>query len=221
MRLLLVEDDQLLGDGIQTALEGENYAVNWVKDGDAAITTLDIESYDIVILDIGLPKRSGLHVLKHLRAAGNDTPVLILTARDTIDDRVQGLDSGADDYLVKPFDLDELTARLRALLRRHGGRRSPLISHGNIKLDPAAHIVTMNDQIIDLSPREFSVLQALLENQGKVLSRAKLEESLYAWGNEVESNAIEVHIHHIRKKLGNDIIRTVRGVGYIIDHRNE
>ncbi|MEW5755066.1 MAG: response regulator [Pseudomonadota bacterium] len=221
MRLLLVEDDQLLGDGIQTALQTEGYAVNWVKDGEAAITTLTIENYDLIILDIGLPKRSGLHVLKHLRAAGNDTPVLILTARDTIDDRVQGLDAGADDYLIKPFDLDELTARLRALLRRHGGRRSPIISHGNVKLDPAAHIVTLNGQIVDLSPREFSVLQSLLENQGKVLSRAKLEESLYAWGNEVESNAIEVHIHHIRKKLGNDIIRTVRGVGYIIDHSNE
>lgn len=217
MRLLLVEDDKSLGEGIQAGLKQNSYAVDWVQDGDAADHALRTGEYELVVLDLGLPKRSGLDVLKHLRARGATTPVLILTARDTVDDRVRGLDMGADDYLIKPFDLDELAARIRALTRRHSGRSTPVITHGNLTVDPASHTVTKDGTVVDISPREFNVLQAMLENTGRVVSRARLEESLYSWNEEVESNAIEVHIHHLRKKLGNELIRTIRGVGYIID----
>ncbi len=217
MRLLLVEDDSLLGDGIRAGLTQDGYSVDWLSDGEAADAALRSEHFDLMVLDLGLPKRSGLEVLKALRGRGDTLPVLILTARDTVTDRVTGLDAGADDYLIKPFALDELSARLRALLRRHGGRAVNTIDHGALSLDPAAHIVTLNGGAVELSPREFALLQLLLENRGKVQSKPRLEESLYAWGEEVESNAIEVYIHHLRKKLGAELIRTIRGVGYVID----
>jgi len=217
MRLLLVEDDSLLGDGIRVGLSQEGFAVDWTRDGQAAKLALETESYALMVLDLGLPGLSGESVLKWLRGTGNDMPVLILTARDTVADRVRGLDAGADDYLVKPFDLDELAARLRALLRRAGGRSVPVISHGLLRLDPAAHAVTRDGNQVDLSPREFAILQNLLENTGRVQSREQLEQSLYGWGEEVESNAVEVHIHHLRKKLGAELIRTIRGVGYMVD----
>jgi DNA-binding response OmpR family regulator len=217
MRLLLVEDDPLLGDGIRAGLGQEGYTVDWFRHGREAEAVLKSERYDLMVLDIGLPDISGLVLLKHLRSRGDALPVLILTARDAINDRVQGLDGGADDYMVKPFDLDELAARLRALLRRRGGRASSQIHHGALILDPAAHRITLNDKPVDISPREYAVLHLLLENQGKVMSRSRLEDSLYSWDGEVESNAIEVYIHHLRKKLGASLIRTIRGVGYIID----
>ncbi|MDH4275085.1 MAG: response regulator [Gammaproteobacteria bacterium] len=217
MRLLVVEDDTLLGDGIKAGLTQEGYAVDWVEDGEAAELALKTNQYELVVLDLGLPKKSGVEVLKNMRLQGNDVPVLILTARDTVNDRVKGLDNGADDYLTKPFDLVELAARIRALLRRRGGRSTPVIQHNNLIVDPAAHQVSVEGQVVDISPREFTILQLLLENRGKVLSRSRLEEGLYAWNDEVESNTVEVHIHHLRKKLGADLIRTIRGVGYIID----
>lgn len=217
MRLLLAEDDTLLGDGICVTLTEAGYAMDWVTDGEMAETALNTEDYALLILDLNLPKRTGIDVLRELRGQGSDLPVLILTARDTIQDRVDGLDSGADDYLVKPFEMDELGARLRALLRRSGGRSNPVIEHGDIVLDPASHTVTRNSTLMDVSPREFAVLRMLLENRGKVMSRARLEEGLYSWGDEVESNAVEVYIHHLRKKLGSNLIRTLRGVGYTVD----
>jgi DNA-binding response OmpR family regulator len=219
MRLLLVEDDQVLGDGIRAGLAQAGYAVDWVEDGRAAELALSGETYDAVVLDLGLPRVPGLEVLRRLRERNDDTPVLVLTARDTVADRVAGLDRGADDYLIKPFDLDELHARIRALLRRRSGRAAPVLRHGGIVLDPAAHTVTRDGEPVMLSGREFAVLQTLLENAGRVLSRPRLEESLYGWGEEVESNTIEVHIHHLRKKLGAEAIRTVRGVGYMIDRQ--
>lgn len=221
MRLLLVEDDALLGDGIRAGLRQAGYSVDWCRDGRAAQLALETEPYALMVLDLGLPQLSGLDLLAWLRKKGGNLPVLILTARDTVADRVKGLDSGADDYLVKPFDLEELAARIRALLRRHGGRAMPLICHGRLTLDPAAHAIALDNQAVDLSPREFAVLQALLENVGHVLSRERLEQSLYSWGNEVESNAVEVHIHHLRRKLGTDLIRTIRGVGYVIEKMKE
>lgn len=217
MRLLLVEDDPLLGDGLQAGLRQCGYTVDWLKDAASAEAALSSENYEIMVLDLGLPDRSGLSVLKNLRQRGDELPVLILTARDSVEDRVLGLDSGADDYLLKPCDLDELAARLRALLRRHSGRADNTIHHGVIALDPAAHTVSIAGKGIDIAPREYAVLQLLLENVGRVMSRSRLEESLYSWDGEVESNAIEVYIHHLRKKLGSDLIRTIRGVGYIID----
>lgn len=217
MRLLLVEDDNLLGEGIRAGLAQAGFAVDWVKDGEQARAALDSEPYALMVLDLGLPRLSGEEVLRRLRAKNNPLPVLILTARDTVADRVKGLDAGADDYLVKPFDLDELTARLRALLRRSGGRAAPVIQHGNLAVDPAAHAVTLDGAPVDLPPKEFAILLHLLENAGRVSSREQLEQSLYGWGEEVESNAVEVHIHHLRKKLGAELIRTLRGVGYMID----
>lgn len=217
MRVLLVEDDVLLGEGVYEALTESGYATDWLKDGESARLAFDTETYDFCVLDWSLPRLSGLEVLKHIRQRGVTTPVLLLTARDTIDDRVTGLDSGADDYLVKPFDLDELLARTRALVRRAQGRASPIIEYGDIRVDPASHTVTKNGAVIDVSPREFNLLQTLLDNRGRVVSKARLEESLYAWSQEVESNTIEVHIHHLRKKLGNSLVRTIRGVGYIVD----
>jgi DNA-binding response OmpR family regulator len=220
MRLLLIEDDTLLGDGIHVGLTQANYAVDWMTDGDSGERALKSESYNALILDLTLPKKDGLKILKTLRARGDTLPVLILTARDAVNDKVTGLDHGADDYLVKPFDLDELNARLRALLRRHHGRATPYIEYGNLRLDPAAHLLTRDGEPIVLSQREFVVLQTLLENQGRVLSRARLEEGLYGWDTAIESNAVEVHIHHLRKKLGKDIIQTLRGVGYRIPKRS-
>ncbi len=217
MRLLLVEDDDLIGDAIQTGLGQEKYTVDWVKDGNSAILAMKNETFDTVILDIGLPLRSGIEVLKEVRGLGITTPVLVLTARDSVTDRVAGLDSGADDYLAKPFDMDELVARIRALLRRSSGRANPLLTHGDISLDPAAHQVTRAGEVVELSGREFAILQVLMEYHGKVMSKSRLEEELYGWSSDVESNTVEVYIHHLRKKLGSDLIRTIRGVGYMID----
>lgn len=216
MRLLLVEDDKLLGEGIYAGLCQEGYAVDWVRDGEAAESACLNEDYDCMVLDIGLPRQSGLTVLDHVRSRGKDTPVLMLTARDTISDRITGLDHGADDYMIKPFDLDELQARVRAVMRRRTGRSSPLLAHEDIEVNPVAHSVKKAGEPVELSPKCFSILQTLLENKGRVMSRSRLEESLYSWKDEIESNAVEVHIHHLRKKLGSDLIRTIRGVGYSI-----
>jgi two-component system OmpR family response regulator/two-component system response regulator QseB len=216
MRILLVEDDLQLGDGLMVGLRQAGFAVDWVRDGHAADLALSTETFDLVVLDLGLPRLSGMEVLKRARDRGRTTPVLILTARDATGDKVSGLDAGADDYLVKPIDLDELTARIRALTRRSAGRAAPLLTRGNLALDPAAHSVTLAGQPVDLASREFSLLQMLLESAGRVLTRSQLEQSLYGWGDEPDSNALEVHIHHLRRKLGSELIRTLRGVGYTI-----
>lgn len=214
MRLLLVEDDSLLGDGIRAGLMLSAYAVDWVRDGEMARRALLDHEYDACVLDLGLPKRDGLSVLKELRQRGSQMPVLILTARDSREDKISGLDHGADDYLTKPFDLAELQARLRALLRRAGGVASPLLSHGDVSLDPATKRVTLQGQEIQLSAREYALLLDLLNHPKHVRTRTQLEESLYAWGDEAGSNTVEVYIHHLRKKLGSEFIRTVRGLGY-------
>lgn len=216
MRVLVVEDDRLLGDAVQAGLKQAGFAPDWVEDGVAAEAALASEPFAAVVLDLGLPKRSGLDVLKRLRQRGAKVPVLILTARDGIEDRIGGLDAGADDYLVKPFDLGELAARLRALVRRSGGNASPLVIAGDLELDPAAHVVCRAGQPVELSAREFALLHALMQSAGRVLSKAQLEQQLYAWGEEVESNTVEVYIHHLRRKLGAERIRTLRGVGYLL-----
>lgn len=217
MRILLVEDDRLLGDGVKAGLCGAGFAVDWVRDGEAALAAVAAESFAAIVLDLGLPRRDGLSVLAALRAAGNPVPVLVLTARDQVADKVRCLDLGADDYVVKPFDLDELAARLRALARRARGRAEASLRHGEVVLDPAARSVTLRGEPVVLTGREFDLLQMLLEAAGRVLTRRGLDEQLYAWGEAVGSNALEVHIHHLRKKLGADLIRTVRGVGYMVD----
>jgi DNA-binding response OmpR family regulator len=217
MRLLLIEDNDSIGKGLYSGLNQAGYAVDWVRDGETAQSAFVTEDYDVAVLDLGLPRKSGIEVLSELRARGSKVPVLILTAKDTVDDRIIGLDQGADDYMIKPFDLDELQARLRAILRRSSGRATPKLVHGDIELDPASHTVIKNGAIVELTPRAFDILQSLMENQGRVMSRSRLEESMYSWKDEIESNAVEVHIHQIRKKLGNELIRTIRGVGYIMD----
>ncbi|SFD12513.1 two-component system, OmpR family, response regulator QseB [Pseudomonas citronellolis] len=217
MRILLAEDDPLLGDGIRAGLGLEGDTVDWVTDGVAADQALATDEFDLLVLDLGLPRRDGMEVLRGLRKRGDMTPVLILTARDKVADRVAGLDAGADDYLSKPFDLDELLARVRALTRRHTGRAQPLLEHGELRLDPATHQVSLGGEPVELAPREYALLRLLLEQRGKVLSRTRLVEALYGWDGELESNAIEVHVHHLRRKLGNELIRTVRGIGYGID----
>lgn len=214
MRALLVEDDALLGDGIRAGLKLDGYAVDWVRDGDSARRALLDQAYDLCVLDLSLPRRNGLSLLAELRARGNRLPVLILTARDTREDKVAGLDAGADDYLTKPFDLDELQARLRALLRRAGGVAQPTLAHGDVVLDPSAKRITRAGQVVSLSAREYALLHDLLAHKHHIRTRAQLEESLYAWGEETGSNTVEVYIHHLRKKLGSDFIRTVRGLGY-------
>lgn len=216
MRILVVEDDAVLGDALQSGLTQAGYAVDWVRDGLKANHALSSEPYEAVVLDLGLPRCSGLTVLQQLRQRRQQLPVLILTARDTIQDRIQGLDAGADDYLIKPFDMAELTARLRALLRRAHGYTQPRLQIAELELDPAAHQVTYQGREIELSGREFTVLHTLMLAAGRVLSRAQLEESLYAWGQEVESNTVEVHVHHLRRKLYPELIQTVRGVGYLL-----
>ncbi|TXH67961.1 MAG: response regulator transcription factor [Thiothrix sp.] len=216
MRILVVEDDAVLGDALQQGLSQAGYAIDWVKDGIQAQHALSTEPYAAVVLDLGLPRCSGLEVLKTLRYARQQLPVLILTARDTVQDRIQGLDAGADDYLIKPFDMTELYARLRALLRRAHGYTQPQLQLGQLSLDPAARQLTYQGQSIELSGREFTLLHTLMLAAGRVLSRTQLEESLYAWGQEVESNTVEVHIHHLRRKLYPELIQTVRGVGYLL-----
>jgi DNA-binding response OmpR family regulator len=217
MRILLVEDDRLLGDGVQAGLTGSGFTVDWVRDGDAALAALASESFAAVLLDLGLPKRDGLSVLACLRSAGNPVPVLVLTARDQVADKIRGLDLGADDYVIKPFDLDELAARLRALVRRSQGRADASLRHGDLLVDPAGRTVKLKGEPVTLTAKEFDLLCMLLDAAGRVLTRRVLEEQLYAWGEAVESNALEVHIHHLRRKLGSELIRTVRGVGYLVD----
>jgi two-component system OmpR family response regulator/two-component system response regulator QseB len=216
MRILVVEDDPLLGDAIQAGLRQLGHAVDWVRDGAAADAALHDEAYAAVVLDLGLPRRDGLAVLRAARARGARVPVLVLTARDTVADRIAGLDAGADDYLIKPFDLGELAARLRALERRAAGSAAPRLSAGEVELDPAAHRVWFRGREVALSAREFALLETLMRNAGRVLSRAQIEAQLYAWDEEVESNAVEVHIHHLRRKLAPELIVTVRGVGYLL-----
>jgi len=216
MRILLIEDDPLLGDGLAAGLRQAGFAVDWLKDGASAVAALAAEGFDLAVLDLGLPKLSGMEVLKQLRGGGSAMPVLILTARDATGDKIAGLDGGADDYLVKPVDLDELAARIRALLRRAGGRAEPVLRHGALMLDPAAHRIEVDGRPVELSAREFAVLHALLANAGRVMSRGQLEQSIYGWSEEPDSNALEVHIHHLRKKCGADLIKTLRGVGYTI-----
>ena len=217
MRVLVVEDDPMIGEAVVAGLAADGYAVDWVRDGRAAELSLSTHAYSLVLLDIGLPARSGLDVLTSMRARKLDVPVLIITARDTVADRIAGLDAGADDYLVKPFDLDELSARVRALLRRAAGRAEPLIERGALILNPATHEVRLRDTPVDLSAREFALLLALAERAGSVVSRSQLEEKLYGWNEAVGSNAIEVHVHNLRRKLGESIIRNVRGLGYKLD----
>ena len=216
MRFLLVEDDRMIGDSLRGALRLEGFAVDWVRDAPAALGTLASERFDLVLLDLGLPQGSGLDVLRTARARGDATPVFVLTARDGPGDRVAGLDAGADDYLVKPFDLDELGARIRALLRRQAGRALPLLAHGGVTLDPATRQVQRDGQPVLLSAREYAVLELLLQRPGAVLSRAQIEDRLYGWGEEIESNAVSVYVHQLRKKLGAEFIRSMRGVGYFL-----
>lgn len=216
MRILLAEDDPLLGDGLQSGLRQLGFQVDWVRSGDAAERELRSGAYAAAVLDLGLPRKEGLDVLKALRREGVHLPVLVLTARDSVPDRVRGLDLGADDYVVKPVDLQELAARLRALVRRAHGQPQDVLRAGGIELDPAARAVRRGGKPLQLHSREFDLLHLLMLNTGRVLSREQLEQHLYSWGREVESNAIEVHVHHLRRKLGNDLIRTVRGVGYTI-----
>jgi two-component system, OmpR family, response regulator QseB len=219
MRLLLVEDDPMIGEGIHQGLRQDGFAVDWVRDGLAAELAAANDVYDLVVLDLGLPLKDGLEVLASLRRKGNTVPVLILTARDAVPDRIRGLNGGADDYVVKPFDLDELGARIRALLRRRAGRADPVIEHGNLTVNASTRQATFRGQPLALSAREFAVIEALLERPGAILSRAQLEERLYGWGEEVGSNTVEVHIHSLRKKLGAEFIRNVRGVGYCVQKR--
>ncbi|MEW6677834.1 MAG: response regulator [Pseudomonadota bacterium] len=214
MRVLLVEDDALLGDGIRAGLKLAGYAVDWIQDGEMAHLALQDTVYDACVLDLNLPRRSGLSILRELRGRGSSLPVLILTARDGSDAKVEGLDCGADDYLTKPFDLPELQARLRALMRRAKGNATPVLSHGGLVLDPASKQVTFQGQPVQLSAREYALLHDLLLHPNQPRSRAQLEESLYAWGEEAGSNTVEVYIHHLRRKLGTDSIRTLRGFGY-------
>lgn len=216
MRLLLVEDDAMIGEAVLQVLRAEHYAVDWVRDGVMADEALKTEPYDLVLLDLGLPKRSGLDVLRALRARRASVPVLVATARDAVGDRIAGLDAGADDYVVKPYDIDELLARVRALLRRSAGRGEPVFEHRGVRLNPATREATLHGQPVSLSAREWAVLEALLVRPGAVLSRAQLEEKLFSWKDDISSNAVEVYIHGVRKKLGNELIQTVRGLGYVV-----
>jgi two-component system OmpR family response regulator/two-component system response regulator QseB len=216
VRLLLVEDDPMIGESIEDGLRSESYAVDWVRDGRDAELALAGMAYDLMLLDLGLPGKRGMDVLRAARARGADLPVLIITARDGTPARVEGLDAGADDYLVKPFDLDELLARVRALLRRRVSRTRSVVEHGALTLNLASHEATFDGQQVRLSAREFSVLRALLDNPGSVVSKAQLEDKLYGWNAEVESNTVDVYVHHLRKKFGADFIKNVRGVGYKI-----
>jgi two-component system, OmpR family, response regulator QseB len=214
MRVLVVEDDPMIGRAVTNGLQDAGYAVDWVRDGAAAELALGNGAYDLALLDLGLPRKDGLDVLKTLRRSGSEIPVLVITARDSVADRVAGLDVGADDYLVKPFDLDELLARARAVIRRRAGRTAPQIAHGALVLDPVRREVSFRGQPVELSAREFAVLEALMQEPGAVVSREKLEDAVYGWGSEPGSNTVEVHLHHLRRKLEPGLIRNVRGVGY-------
>ena len=216
MRVLLVEDDHLIAQGLRVALQQEGYAVDWLSDGNTADAALRDTHFDLVLLDLGLPGRGGVEVLRGMRRRDDTTPVIIVTARDDVQDRVAGLDAGADDYIVKPFDLDELSARMRSVLRRAAGRPDACLVCGKIKLDPITHSVESAGSPVQLSPREYAILEALIQRPGAVLSRAQLEDRLYGWQGSVESNAVEVHIHSLRRKLGSEAIRTLRGVGYYL-----
>lgn len=217
MRVLLVEDDELLGDAVKTGLTQFGYVVDWLKDGEVARAAIKSESFELIILDLSLPKISGISLLQSIRYDKNTTPVIILTARDSVEDRVKGLDSGADDYITKPFDLNELSARIRALVRRSQGRADSVIQYRNITLDPAAHSVMVDEVLVNVPRREFALLQKLLEHSGQVLSRDQLIQSIYGWDEDVDSNTLEVHIHNLRKKLNANFIRTIRGVGYMAE----
>ena len=217
MRILLVEDDAMVGKALTVGLVRAGFALDWVTDGRSAELALGNGVYDLAILDLGLPKKDGMAILATLRAGGNAVPVLIASARDTVEDRIGGLEAGADDYLLKPFDLNELIARIRAILRRHSGSGSPLLKAGSVVMDLSRKEVTSNGGVVDLSAKEFAVLEALMQRPGKVLSRDALEEAVYGWKDEIGSNAIEVHLHHLRKKLGPNAIKNIRGVGYRID----
>jgi len=214
MRLLLVEDDEMIAETVLESMGREGYAIDWAQDGRAAELSLGNGVYDLVLLDLGLPKKDGIDLLNSYRKQGGQAPVIILTARDSVNERIRGLDAGADDYLIKPFDLDELAARARALLRRRTGQKQPIYSHGELTLDPAAHEVKKNSAPVALVPREFALLQALIEEPARVFTRSELEDKLYGWGDEVGSNTIEVHVHSLRRKIGAEQIVTVRGVGY-------
>ncbi len=217
MRVLLVEDDVMIGAAIQASLQDAAYAADWVKNGQTALTALSCQHYDLVLLDLGLPGKDGLEVLATIRAKDNPVPLLIIIARDGLDDRLRGLDGGADDYLLKPFEMAELLARMRAVLRRKGGHAVPLLSNGIVSLDPVTREAAVsNTAAVALSSREFSLLQALLVRPGAILSRGELEDRIYGWGNEVESNAVEFLIHALRRKLGGDVIKNVRGVGWMV-----
>ncbi len=216
MRVLVVEDDRMIAKGLERALRQDGYWVDGVADGRQAAEALRAARFDLVLLDLGLPQRDGVEVLRELRGRGDATPVIILTARDEVQSRIAGLDAGADDYIVKPFDLDEVAARMRSVLRRAAGRAEPRIRHRGIALDPVTHSVERDGAPVVLSAHEFSVLEALMQRPGAVLSRAQLEDRLYGWGESVESNAVEVYIHGLRRKLGSDVIRTLRGVGYCV-----
>lgn len=220
MRLLLVEDDELLGDAVKTGLTQFGYIVDWLKDGEAARSAIKTESFELIILDLSLPKLSGISLLQGIRQEQNTTPVIILTARESVEDRIKGLDSGADDYITKPFDLNELSARIRALVRRSQGRADSTLQYRNITLDPASHTVMVDDVLVNVPRREFSLLQKLLENSGHVLSRDQLMQSVYGWEEDVDSNTLEVHIHNLRKKLNATFIRTIRGVGYMAEKKD-
>jgi two-component system response regulator QseB len=216
--VLLVEDDAMIGASVQKGLRQDAFSVDWVRDGRSAEAALATHTYDVLLLDLGLPDKGGSDVLKSLRRTGADIAVLIVTARDAVSDRIAGLDSGADDYIVKPFDLDELAARIRAVLRRRAGRADGVIQAGEVTFDPASRRVTLRGKELVLSARELALLEALLHRRGAILSRAQLEERIYGWGEEVGSNAVEVYVHALRRKLGADFIKTVRGVGYVIPH---
>ncbi len=217
MRVLLVEDDPMIGDAVQAALKDASHAADWVKNGQTALNALGCQQYDLVLLDLGLPGKDGHEVLAALRAQGNDVPLIVMTARDAIEDRLRGLDGGADDYVLKPFDMAELLARIRAVHRRRGGQASPMLGNGQLSLDPSTHEASVDGQAsVQLSNREFALLHALLVRPGAILSRVDLEERIYGWGEEIESNVIDFLIHALRRKLGSDIIKNVRGVGWMV-----
>jgi two-component system response regulator QseB len=216
MRVLLVEDDQMVGNAVRRGLTEAGFTVDWAEDGREAEVALSDNVYDCCVLDLGLPRKHGMQLLAEVRCRANHVPVLIASARDTVGDRIAGLEAGADDYLLKPFDLDELTARIRALVRRHAGTSSPLLRHRSLVLDPSRKTVLNGEEVVELSAREFALLETLMRRPGVVLSRDKLEKSVYGWGEELASNAIEVHLHHLRRKLGPGMIRNIRGVGYCV-----